>query len=50
MEQASQPWYEGPFKIIEKMSLVTFWLKMPSCVKDRIDGEWSSGVINRIIL
>ena len=30
-EQALQPWYEGPFKIIEKLSLVTFWLRMPPC-------------------
>jgi len=30
-EQALQPWYEGLFKIIEKLSLVTFWLRMPPC-------------------
>jgi len=30
-EQALQPWYEGPFKIIEKLSLITFWLRMPPC-------------------
>ena len=28
MKQALQPWYEGPFKIIEKLSLVTFQLRM----------------------
>jgi len=28
MERALQPWYEGPFKIIEKLSLVTFQLRM----------------------
>jgi len=28
-ERALQPWYEGPFKIIEKLSLVTFRLRMP---------------------
>ena len=28
-EWALRPWYEGPFKIIEKLSLVTFWLRMP---------------------
>ena len=31
MEQALQPRYEGPFKIIEKLSLVMFWLRMPPC-------------------
>jgi len=29
MEQALRPWYEGPFKIIEKLSLVMFQLRMP---------------------
>ena len=29
MEQALRPWYKGPFEIIEKLSLVTFWLRMP---------------------
>jgi len=29
MEQALQPQYKGPFEIIEKLSLVTFWLRMP---------------------
>ena len=28
IERALQPRYEGPFKIIEKLSLVTFWLRM----------------------
>jgi len=28
-ERALQPQYEGPFEIIEKLSLVTFWLRMP---------------------
>ena len=28
-EQALQPRYEGPFKIIEKLSLVTFQLRIP---------------------
>ena len=28
MEQALRPWYKGPFKIIEKLSLVTFRLRM----------------------
>jgi len=28
MEQALQPQYDGPLKIIEKLSLVTFWLRM----------------------
>ena len=28
-EQALQPWYEGLFKIIEKLSCVTFRLRMP---------------------
>jgi len=28
-ERALQPWYKGPFKIIEKLSLVTFRLRMP---------------------
>jgi len=27
-EQALQPWYKGPFEIIEKLSLVTFQLRM----------------------
>jgi len=30
MERALQPRYEGPFEIIEKLSLVTFRLRMPS--------------------
>jgi len=30
-ERALQPRYEGPFEIIEKLSLVTFWLRMPPC-------------------
>jgi len=30
-EQALQPQYKGPFKIIEKLSLVTFWLRMLPC-------------------
>jgi len=30
MEQALQPRYEGPFEIIEKLSLVMFWLRMSS--------------------
>jgi len=29
-ERALRPWYKGPFKIIEKLSLVTFQLRMPS--------------------
>jgi len=29
MEQALRPWYKGPFKIIEKLSCVTFRLRMP---------------------
>jgi len=29
-EQALRPQYKGPFKIIEKLSLVTFQLRMPS--------------------
>jgi len=29
-EQALQPQYKGPFEIIEKLSLVTFWLRMLS--------------------
>jgi len=33
MEQALQPRYEGPFEIIEKLSLVTFWLRIPSCYR-----------------
>jgi len=28
-EQALRPQYKGPFKIIEKLSLVTFWLRIP---------------------
>ena len=28
-ERALRPRYEGPFKIIENLSLVTFWLRMP---------------------
>jgi len=28
-ERALRPWYEGPFEIIEKLSLVTFQLRMP---------------------
>jgi len=28
-EQALRPWYKGPFEIIEKLSCVTFWLRMP---------------------
>ena len=28
-EQALRPWYKGPFEIIEKLSLVTFWLRIP---------------------
>jgi len=31
MERTLQPRYKGPFKIIEKLSLVTFWLRMPPC-------------------
>jgi len=31
MERALQLWHERPFKIIEKLSLVTFWLRMPPC-------------------
>jgi len=31
MERALQPRYKGPFKIIEKLSLVTFWLRIPPC-------------------
>jgi len=31
MEQALQPQYKGPFKIIEKLSLVMFWLRIPPC-------------------
>jgi len=27
-ERALQPQYKGPFEIIEKLSLVTFWLRM----------------------
>jgi len=30
-EQALQPQYKGPFEIIEKLSLVTFWLRIPPC-------------------
>ena len=30
IERALQFWYKGPFKIIEKLSLVTFWLRMLS--------------------
>jgi len=30
-ERALQPRYEGPFEIIEKLSLVMFWLRMPPC-------------------
>jgi len=30
-ERALQPRYKGPFEIIEKLSLVTFWLRMPPC-------------------
>jgi len=30
-EQALQPWYKEPFKIIEKLSLVTFRLKILPC-------------------
>ena len=33
MEQALQPRYEGPFKIIEKLSLVTFQLRMLPCYR-----------------
>ena len=29
-EQALRLWYKGPSKIIEKLSLVMFWLRMPS--------------------
>jgi len=29
MERALRPWYEGPFEIIEKLSLVMFWLRIP---------------------
>jgi len=29
-EQALQPQYKGPFEIIEKLSLVMFWLRMLS--------------------
>jgi len=29
MERALRPRYEGPFEIIEKLSCVTFWLRMP---------------------
>ena len=29
IEQALQPWYKRPFKIIEKLSLVIFWLRIP---------------------
>ena len=32
-EQALQPWYEGPFEIIEKLSLVTFQLRILSASK-----------------
>jgi len=32
-EQALQPWYEGPFEIIEKLSLVTFQLRMSPCYR-----------------
>ena len=31
MEQALQPWYEGPFEIIEKLSCIMFWLRMLPC-------------------
>ena len=31
--KAFTPKYEGPFEIIEKLSLVTFKLKMPSCFR-----------------
>jgi len=30
-EQALQPQYEGPFEIIEKLSLVMFQLRIPPC-------------------
>jgi len=30
MERALRPQYEGPFEIIEKLSLITFRLRMPS--------------------
>jgi len=30
-EQALQPRYKGPFKIIEKLSCVMFRLRMPPC-------------------
>jgi len=29
MERALRPRYKGPFEIIEKLSCVTFWLRMP---------------------
>jgi len=29
MERALRPWYEGPFEIIEKLSLVMFRLRIP---------------------
>jgi len=32
-KQAFWPWYKGPFEMIEKLSLVTFWLRMPPCVR-----------------
>ena len=28
-ERALQPWYKGPFEVIEKLSDITFWLRMP---------------------
>jgi len=28
-EQTLQPWYKGPFKVIKKLSDVTFRLRMP---------------------
>jgi len=31
MERALQPWYKEPFKIIEKLSLVMFQLRIPPC-------------------
>jgi len=30
IEQALQPWYKRLFEIIEKLSLVMFWLRIPS--------------------
>jgi len=32
-EQALRPWYKELFKIIEKLSLVTFRLRMPPCYR-----------------